>query len=173
MHANTKLSLASFLVAGGIFAIDLHTPSGLATILYVILIWLSLLSKDAIFPVWSALICTVLIFIGYAYVGENASWGIIGNRIFALIIVWLSVALSVQSKEVERELRQLNETLELKVLARTISSENRAIMLEKQIKILEGIRQQKTEEAFKNIDEVIDNLRNIKILFDDEGVNEQ
>lgn len=166
MHTNTKLAIISLLLAGGIFTLDLTSPfNGVVSILYIILILISLLSTDAIFTVWTTIISTVLIAVGIWNGGEDQ----LLNRGFALIIVLLTAVLSVQRKEVERELRDLNLNLELKVLARTAASENKSLRLEKQIKILENIREQKKDEDFKELDKVIKDLRYLR--FEDEELS--
>jgi hypothetical protein len=161
MHMNTKLAIICLLLASGIFVLDIVSPlHGVVSVLYVILVLMSLISAEAIFTIWTTIISSVLIGIGIWH-GEEAD---LINRVFALIIILLAAILSVQRKEVEKELRELNLNLELKVLARTAASENKSLRLEKQIKILEGLREVEKDQAFQMLDTVIKDLRDIRYL---------
>jgi hypothetical protein len=165
MHVNTKLGIVGLLTAGAIFGLDLLYPMGGAvSILYILLIFISLWTSDAIFTIWAGTITSVLIFIGIWYGGGIETPGSeLMIRFFGLIIIWLTAVLSIQRKEVEKELRDLNLHLELKVLARTAAAENRSLRLERQIKILENIKRNQKQEAFVVLDNVIADLRELTV----------
>jgi hypothetical protein len=166
MHKNTKLAIAELLIAGGIFSLDVILSGGIIASLYVIMVLISLLSSDSMFIVWNTIVVAILIGLGLWYNGGISAGGDeILLRCFALIIISLTAVLSIQRKEIENKLKDLNLNLELQVLARTAASENNALRLEKQIKALESINREKKTEAFQTLDDVINNLRD---LTDDE-----
>ncbi len=163
MHKNSKLAIYGMLVAAVIFLLDLIIPiHGIAAVLYVILVLMSLLATETMFTVWASLIATILISFGIYYNGGfTMQIDELLNRVFAYIIILLTAILSIQRKEVEKELRELNLNLELKVLARTAASENRSVRLEKQIQTLQNLRNNDKLIAFKELDDVIHNLKEL------------
>jgi hypothetical protein len=163
MHKNSKLAIYGMLVAVVIFSLDLMIPThGIASALYIILILISILATETMFTVWASLIATVLISFGIYYNGGFImQFDELLNRVFAYIIILLTAILSIQRKDVEKELRELNLNLELKVLARTASSENRSIRLEKQIQVLQNLRNDDKLVAFKELDDVIHSLKEL------------
>jgi hypothetical protein len=163
MHKNSKLAIYGMLVAAAIFSLDLMLPThGVAAALYIVLILMSLLATETMFTVWASLIATTLISFGIYYNGGfSMNIDELLNRVFAYIIILLTAILSIQRKEVEKELRELNLNLELKVLARTAASENRSIRLEKQIQVLQNLRNDDKLVAFKELDDVIHNLKEL------------
>jgi hypothetical protein len=163
MHKNSRLAIYGMLVAAIIFTLDLMVPTrGVAAALYIVLILMSLLATESIFTVWASFIAVVLISLGIYYNGGFAMQiDDLLNRFFAYIIILLTALLSVQKKDVEKELKELNLNLELKVLARTAASENRAIRLEKQIQVLQNLRGNEKLAAFKELDDVIHSLKEL------------
>jgi peptidoglycan/LPS O-acetylase OafA/YrhL len=163
MHKNSQLAIYGMLVAAVIFSLDLMFPThGIIAAFYIILILISLLSTETMLTVWASLIASVLISFGIYYNGGfSMQINELFNRIFAYVIILLTAILSIQRKEVEKELMDLNLNLELKVLARTAASENRSIRLEKQILVLQNLRNDDKLIAFKELDDVIHSLKEL------------
>lgn len=163
IHKNTKLSIASLILAAIFFTINMYFPfNGVSAYLYLLLIFFSFLAEDSLFTI-STLVCvSLIIFIKLI----NADGIELMNRAFALISVWVVSIISVQRIEAENELKKLNLGIELQVLSRISSSENKAKILEDQIIMLKNIDIERNKEAFLTLDNVINNLKDL--TFDEE-----
>ena len=163
LHKNTKLSLISLFLAAGIFAVDTYYPlNGVSTNLYLLLIFFSLWAEDSLFTISTLTGVSFLMFINLLGTHDIE----LMNRFFALVVVWITTIISIQRIEVEAKLKGLSLNLELQVLGRTIASENRTQLLEKQIKILESINSEGKKEAFDILDSVINNLKELAVEID-------
>ena len=85
-------------------------------------------------------------------------------RVFTIAIIVIVGGILVYQKSKEEELRELNETLELRILSRTVASESRTRRLEKQISLLQTIRKQELEDSLNGLDIVIKELKDLTNL---------
>ncbi|TXI27584.1 MAG: hypothetical protein E6Q60_09265, partial [Nitrosomonas oligotropha] len=84
------------VVALLILLIDLATPLGIANgILYVIVVLISLRSPEKRFTLIIAVICTLLVGIGYlgSPLSEIPLYQVFANRFLALFVIWLTAIL--------------------------------------------------------------------------------
>jgi flagellar motor component MotA len=115
---------------------------------------------DDRFVVGSIFISFILMFVGWFYGGADMSDGAV-VRLISGVVIGVAGFLSIQRKNVEDKLRTLNQTLELRVLARTAAAEEKSKRLEQQIKILQKISSDSTDESLNKLEEVIKSLRDI------------
>lgn len=122
LHTNTIVPLLIAL-CGLLFAVDLFIPLGIAIgILYAGVVMLAASSSNSRLPFLAALGSTVLIAAGALLGPQDHEIPLrvgVSNRLFSLLIVWLSALLLRQRQQVELQLRQAKDELETRVDART------------------------------------------------------
>lgn len=110
-------------LSGALFVLDLFMPLGIAVgVLYAGIVILSAAASNPRLPLLMAVASTPLIVAGAALGPQHEAiplWVGISNRIFSLIIVWISAMLLRQRQQVEIQLRQAKDELEVRVDART------------------------------------------------------
>ena len=172
MNNTIKILITMLLFASAIFCADIIFTGGAFSSFYVCVVLLSLWSDDDRLLIGGTIGSIVLIFAAYGYflfntydsssaLSATATFGLAGfiNKLVSAVMISITAGLAARSKEKSQTLKRLNETLELRVLARIASSEAKAHRLEGQIKILQEIRQSNTDSAFSALDEVITNLK--------------
>lgn len=121
-HDHTILPLIVGLSCA-LFAIDLFLPLGIAVgVLYAGIVILAAASSNPRLPLLAAIASTPLIIVGAAVGPQDESiplWVGVSNRIFSLIIVWISAMLLQQRQRAEIQLRETKSKLEERVEART------------------------------------------------------
>lgn len=115
--------LEGFLVAGalGLFALDLELPLGAAPeFLYVAVVYFSLWSSRKQFPLRVTLGCTGLTLLGFLLspVGA-AAWIDLANRVFAVVLLWITLELGLARREAHQALEESHAVLEDRVRQRT------------------------------------------------------
>lgn len=147
--------------ASAIFCADVIFAGGAFSSFYVCVILISLWSDDDRLLV-GGIACSIILLLGaYIYSLDIFSWSILINKLVAFVMIGITSGISARSREKSENLRRLNETLELRVLARIASSEAKSKRLEQQIEVLQFIRRQNTDNAFSELDQVINNLKNL------------
>jgi signal transduction histidine kinase len=133
----------------GLFIVDLHTPLGIASqVLYIGPVLLALFSPHRWFPVIVASLVTILTAFGAVLSPrpyDIPSWVPFANRAFSMVVIWTPVWYFSQRRKLEEQLRQLNEELELRVLARTreLAAVNESLVAE----VSERMRTEQSLEA--------------------------
>jgi hypothetical protein len=170
-----KVLIAMLLFASSIFCADIIFTGGAFSSFYVCVILLSLWSDDDRLLIGGTIGSVVLIFGAYGYflinydtssaISSAATFGFAGfiNKLISIVMVIITSGLASRSKEKSENLKRLNETLELRVLARIAASEAKAKRLEKQIEILQAIRKEDINNSFSVLDEVINNLKTLAV----------
>jgi signal transduction histidine kinase len=171
-----SILLLGLVVCSIIFIADISFSLGAISIFYVIFMLLTFwLTKHFQYLVGSILSSIILTIIGWSlqtrYLSSEIDLGIIRAvldyeglfRAFTLfILVFVGIILLKQKKK-EVEVQKLNETLELRILARTSASESRAKRLERQIDILKAVRELEVSESLHGLDNVIQELKDLKL----------
>ena len=123
-------------LSAALFAIDLFMPLGIAVgVLYAGIVILAAASSHPRLPFLTAIASTPLIIAGAALGPQHAAipvWVGVSNRIFSLVIVWISAVLLQQRRRAEIELREAKDELEVRVDARTkeLADVNRSLLQE-------------------------------------------
>jgi len=151
------------LFASAIFCADIIFTSGAFSSFYVCVVLLSLWSDDDRLLIGGTVGSIILVFAAYGYSLTDFEWPTLINKLISFVMIAITAGLSARSKEKSEKLKRLNETLELRVLARIAASEAKAHRLEKQIEILQAIREHNTDNAFSALDEVITNLKTLAV----------
>lgn len=140
-----------------IFLLDMLIGFSAAPIFYILVLYLAFFfsSKEAIFAFM--LLSILLIFMSMVHSFEDFNL-----KIISLVMVIFSGLISLMQRSSMDKLKALNDSLELKVLARTSSSTAKVLFLENQIKILQAIRSSDTLDSVKNLDNVISELKKIQ-----------
>lgn len=169
-----SIPIIGLTIASSVFAADLAFGLGAISVLYFIfLFFIFWFSKDIYYLISGTISSILLIFAGWS-LSERFSETLIDIgiikaqldyeglfRVFSLVIVMLIGGMLVFQKKKEIELKELNETLGLRILSRTVFSENRVKKLEQQIHILQKIRKQEVEYSLANLDAVIQELKDL------------
>lgn len=164
MHKSSwKLAIVMIMVALIVFGLEILFPNGVFSAFYILVILISLWSDDDELLIGGLIGSFALILIGYFYTLNNFELVCLVNKSLSFIMIGITAFLGIQRKEVEVKLKRLNETLELRVLARIASSEHKAKRLEKQIEILQEFRKEKTDTAFQALDDIINNLKTLAV----------
>ena len=151
------------IVALIVFALEILFPNGVFSAFYVLVVLISLWAEDDELLIGGLAGSFILILIGYFYTLNSFDVTALINKSLSFIMVGITAFLGIQRKEVEQRLKQLNGTLELRVLARIASSENKSKRLEEQIEILKEFRKEKTDTAFQALDDIINNLKTLAV----------
>ncbi|MGC3974223.1 MAG: sensor histidine kinase [Nitrospira sp.] len=123
-------------LSAALFAIDLLVPMGIAVgVLYAGIVTLAAASSHPRLPFLTAIASTPLIIAGAMLGPQHTSipmWVGVSNRMFSLIIVWISAVLLQQRQRAEIQLREAKDELEGRVDARTkeLADVNRSLMQE-------------------------------------------
>ena len=122
IHDRKTLTLVIGL-GGLLFIIDLFMPLGIAIgVLYAGIVLLAATSSDTRLPFLTAIASTPLIIAGAALGPQHHDipvWVGVSNRIFSLLILWVSAILLRQRQQAEAQLREAKDELEVRVEART------------------------------------------------------
>lgn len=177
------LLILGIIICSGIFAADILFQLGAIALFYIIfLVSVFMLSKKNVYLISSFISSIVLTGIGWVFQTRSSEVYLdIGGVIQAtlnyeglfrvvtmLVILFIGIILLKQRAK-DEELTHLNETLELRILARTAVSENKAKRLEEQIKALQNIRNKKTDEAIVRLDNVIAELKDLNRMENPNG----
>lgn len=161
--SSLKLAILMVIVALIVFGLEIIFPNGVFSAFYVLVVLISLWAEDDELLIGGVTGCFILILIGYIYTLNGFEVTSLINKSLSFVMVGITAFLGVQRKEIEQKLKRLNETLELRVLARIASSEQKSKRLEKQIDILQEFRKEKTDTAFQALDDIINNLKNLAV----------
>jgi hypothetical protein len=170
-----KSFILSLILVTTIFFIDLTVGLGAISALYVIPLLVSFwFSKNKEYIIGIIFIILVLILFTYIFQTRVVISEIsVGNifvkvdyenffRAFSALIVIVVGCVLLYYKSKVKQFKELNETLELRILARTVASENKAKILQSQILILQGIRDDKEfDNSLSELDNVIIELKNL------------
>jgi signal transduction histidine kinase len=145
----TRTTWAIALVLGlGLFAFDLMVPLGLGNApLYAIPVWLSLFLRDRRAPIILAVYATGLLILGYFWspvLPESPPGVAIPNRLFGIVLIWVSAWFKLERLRTQEKLEQLNSELEMRVSERTQELEDTNRSLQAEIR-----EREKTEEALR------------------------
>lgn len=149
------------LLTIAIFVADLYFSGGAVSIFYICVILLSHWIDDDWVTLGTTFLVMVLAFINYFLIPDQASPTLLINKILAAVSIGVVSLLITKRKDVETRLKKSNETLELRVLARTAAAEAKSKRLEQQIKILQQIREAKTDTSFSELENVINTLKEL------------
>jgi hypothetical protein len=141
---------------------DIYFQNGAISGFYICVILMSYWIEDDWIIIGTTVLSIGFTFLPY-FVSHNDLSFLLISRILTMSMIAVVSFLIAKGKETEKQLRRSKETLELRVLARTASSEAKSRRLEQQIKILQTIRQGSTDASFVALDEVISNLRDLSI----------
>ena len=89
-------------------------------------------------------------------------------RAISIIVLGFVGIILFKEKIRDEELQKLNETLELRIFARTAIAEKRAENLEKQIAALQSLKKDNTNNSINKLDSVISELK--KLAEEDKNV---
>jgi PAS domain S-box-containing protein len=125
------LGVALALIAA-VFAIDWWLPLGLTiTTLYVVPVLIaSRVPHPRVTPVIAAVASLSTILDLFHGPIATVSWVAVGNRLFALMVIWVTTLLCLRRQSDEAELRRVNEDIEQQVHERTADLENANRQLE-------------------------------------------
>lgn len=158
MNSKIKYVLAMLLLTIAIFCADLYFSGGAVSVFYICVVLLSHWIDDDWVTLGTTILVMILAFINYYLIPEVASPMLLINKILATVAIGVVSLLITKRKDTETKLKRSNETLELRVLARTAAAEAKSRRLEQQIKILQEIRETKTDDSFSKLEHVINTL---------------
>lgn len=109
-----KLNIFSALLILVIFIIDLQIPLGVAGgVPYIAVILISLWSPRPNCVIYLAIICSVMILLGFYFSPEGGElWKVIFNRGLALFAIWITAILALKWKTHEKEIFSLTHEME-------------------------------------------------------------
>ena len=156
-----KVLLVMLVFASLIFCADVMVTGGSFSSFYVCVILISLWSDDDRLLIGAFTGSIILIFTSYisSFTFESFDWHTLTSKLVSFVMVTITTGLSMRTREKSENLKRLNETLELRVLARIAASEAKSKRLEQQIEVLQLIRRHDTDDAFSALDQVINNLK--------------
>lgn len=156
-----KVLILMMLLMLLIFLSDIFLKTGVISGFYICVILMAHWMDDDWLVVGSTILSIVLTFIAYFIIYDAITFNTFSERFLTTLIIGIVSVLTAKRREIESQLRRSNETLELRVLARTAAAEAKSKRLEQQIQILQALRQQNDDASFQALDEVIQNLREI------------
>ncbi len=169
-----RVILLGFVLCSLIFALDYSFGLGALSMLYIFFMLLTFWqTKKRYHVVGAVLVSLSLTLIGWLYQTRSINVEIsVGSfysimdyeglfRIVTLFVLVFLGGILVRQKSKEFELSKLNESLELRILARTTASEARAKCLEQQIKVLQSISSSQVDLSIKKLDDVINELKHL------------
>ncbi len=100
------LHFLCLLISGFIFYIDLQLPLGIAGgVPYIFVVLLSVKSPKKRFSIFIAVICSILVMIGFFMSPEGGEfWKVIINRLLALFAIWVTTLLALMQYAKEKAL---------------------------------------------------------------------
>jgi PAS domain-containing protein len=112
---NLQLMLGILVFSLGIFAIDILIPLGVASgVGYVVVIILSLRSRDPRFTWEVAGLASFLVLLGLAFSPHGGiPWMVAANRGLSLFVIWATALLSVHHKAAQQKLETEKSTIDL------------------------------------------------------------
>jgi signal transduction histidine kinase len=145
--ARTTWAVA-LLLGLGLFAFDLVLPLGYGNApLYAIPVWVSLFLRDRRAPVILASYATGLLILGYFWspvLPESPAGIAIPNRLFGIILIWVSVWFKLERLRTQETLERMNNELEMRVRERTQELEDTNCSLQAEIR-----EREKTEQVLR------------------------
>jgi hypothetical protein len=101
LKSGRKLIILCLLLASGIFIIDSLIPLGVAAgVLYIIIVLISLWSKNGKIPLYMAMLGSILTILGlYSSPAGGELWKVLTNRSLSLFAIWAVTVLSIQRKK--------------------------------------------------------------------------
>ncbi len=161
MPSKFKYILAMILLTISIFIADLYFSGGAISGFYICIVLLSHWIDDDWVTLGTTILVMILTFVNFFIISEQLSPMLLINKILASVIIGVVSLLITKRKDTETKLKRSNETLELRVLARTAAAESKSRKLEQQIKILQQIRENKTDVSFSILEDVISTLKEL------------
>ncbi len=161
MNSKLKYIISMILLTLAIFVADLYFSGGVMSCFYICVVLLSHWIDDDWVTLGTTILVMVLTFMNYFIISEVASPTLLINKILAAVSIGIVSLLIAKRKDTETKLKRSNETLELRVLARTAAAEAKSRRLEQQIKILQEIREIKTDASFSALEDVINTLKEL------------
>ncbi len=119
---NLTLLFLALIFTSGIFVIDIKVPLGIAIgALYCLIILYSWLLPGRFSTIGVAIVCTTLVWVGYALSDESSTVNQAGpiNRIISVIVIWVCTSLVTIAKRSFQGLETARNILEEKVQSRT------------------------------------------------------
>ncbi|MGE5444745.1 MAG: hypothetical protein ACM3SR_09105, partial [Ignavibacteriales bacterium] len=146
-ETSALLVMVTIVVAAAVFILDLILPLDITVwIPYMALVLLSLWIPSRQYTIIVAMVCTVLIFLGFFFPPHGESpWIALFNRAFGVFMIWALTILCLLRKQSEALLRKAKDELEIKVAERTVELKNANEQLQLE---LDGHKQ--AEEAQHN-----------------------
>lgn len=161
MQSKLKYVISMLLLTIAIFIADLYFSGGAVAGFYICVILLSHWIDDDWVTIGTTFLVMILTFLNYFIITKEISPMLLINKILAAVMIGVVSLLITKRKDTENKLKRSNETLELRVLARTAAAEAKSRRLEQQVKILQEIRETKTNDAFSALDNVINTLKEL------------
>ena len=151
-----KLISLGISISTILFLVDMLFSLSIFSVFYILVIYLAFFfsSKETVFGFMLLTLMLTLI----SLPGSSD----INFRIMSILMIIISGTISLMQMSSTDKLRALNNSLELKVLARTTNSYAKVTFLENQIRILQAIRSSDTSDSVRNLDNVISELKKIK-----------
>jgi hypothetical protein len=169
-----KVISLGVIICSLVFAADFLFGLGAISLLYIFFMMITFwLSKQNYYIISSVVISLILNIIGWMFQTRHTEIEInVGQiqammdyeglfRVFTIFILIFVGGILIKQRNKEFELSKLNESLELRILARTTASEHRAKRLEQQIDILKIIQAEKTNASIIRLDNVINELKEL------------
>ena len=102
IKSDRKLIIICLLMATGIFIIDTLIPLGVAAgVMYIIIVLISLWSKNGKITFYMAIIGSILTILGfYSSPSGGELWKVLTNRSLSLFAIWAVTVLSIQRKRI-------------------------------------------------------------------------
>ena len=175
MNLDYKSFFLSLILVTSIFFVDLTIGLGVISALYIIpLLFCFFFVKKKEYIIGMMFVILVLIFFNLLFqkrvVTDIISIGVFFVKIdyenffrsFSALIVIVVGCILLYYKSKVLQFQELNETLELRILARTVASENKARILQEQILILQNIKDDK--EINDSLSELHNVINELKVL---------
>lgn len=173
--------LISVILASLVFVADVIFSLGALSLFYIIMLfvtfWFSNEKENIIGSVISSIILvligwylqyrTSIIVLDLSFFYAEIDYEILFRAISIIVLGFVGIIL-FKEKIRDEELQKLNETLELRIFARTAIAEKRAENLEKQIAALQSLKKDNTNNSINKLDSVISELK--KLAEEDKNV---
>lgn len=145
------LYFACGLLAGIILLFDLSIPLGVADgIPYIAVVLLSLYSPNNRFTILVAIICSVLVVVGFFFSPSGGEmWKVLFNRALALFAIWVTASLALIQRGKERQL--IEERLKTLLIKKNLEVQ------EERLKVLKA--------TMRTVQDIVGNFLNNLLLF--------
>lgn len=164
--------LINTILASTVFVADAIFSLGALSLFYVLILlstfWIGKKKEYIISAIISALILTILgwviqyrytpITIDLTFFYAEINYEALFRAVSMLVTTFVGIVL-LKERIKEDELQKLNETLELRIFAKTSLAEKRAECLQKQIDALQCLKQKQVNESIDKLDDVITALK--------------